>query len=211
MHQVPPLYSTTVPVLCSSYFVFDIRRNKPVDGNRASYLSKGDKLIPDCGAEEEGRNQSLHVKMKGQRRGLINWNELGCVVWSLPGAIMWPFVLLVGTRRDRQPPLAAVVFVKLTDSRAAKMLQAMWLSKADRPQLLLLLLLSLLLLFSPLLLVAKLQAVRLKNVRSSEFGTWCTWKKKNTEKRLVCRCATLNFDAGFRTFKWTLSPVLCLL
>lgn len=57
--------------------------------------------------------------------------------------------------------MAAVVFVKLTDSRAAKMLQAMWLSKADIHQLLLLLL-SLLLLFSPLLVVAKLQAVRLK-------------------------------------------------
>lgn len=42
------------------------------------------------------------------------------------------------------------------------MLQAMWLSKADRHQLLRLLLLSLLLLFSPLLVVAKLQAVRLK-------------------------------------------------
>lgn len=58
--------------------------------------------------------------------------------------------------------MAAVAFVKLTDSRAAKTLQAMWLSKADRHQLLLLLLLSLLLLFSPLLVVAKLQAVRLK-------------------------------------------------
>lgn len=77
--------------------------------------------------------------------------------------------------------MAAVVFVKLTDSRAAKMLQAMWLSKADRHQLLWLLLLSLLLLFSPLLVVAKLQAVRLKMYAQVNLALDALEKKKNTK------------------------------
>lgn len=76
------------------------------------------------------------------------------------------------------------------------MLQAMWLSKADRHQLLLLLLLSLLLLFSPLLVVAKLQAVRLKTYAQVNLELDALAKKKNTENRLVCRCATLNLTLG---------------